>query len=167
MLTARRPAAVVAVVILVSFAANGCGRIAAQESPPISSGPAGSIAAELAASRVVPSRPAVPGYDRGCGRGESCSFGPAWSDNHAGTGGHDGCDTRNNVLARQLTNVTYKSGTKKQKQCVVLSGQLVEPYTGRQVTFRKADAASSRSTTSTHSHAPGTSARRPGRSSAG
>jgi hypothetical protein len=144
MLIARCPAAVVAVAVLVSFVAGGCGAIrgAAHKNPPASSSPAGSnaagsIAAELAAARVVPSRPAVPGYDRGCGRGGACSFGRAWSDNHAGPGGHDGCDTRNNVLARQLTNVTYKAGT---RQCVVLSGQLLEPYTGRQVTLRKAEA---------------------------
>jgi hypothetical protein len=25
---------------------------------------------------------------------ESCSFGPAWTDDYDGPGGHDGCDSR-------------------------------------------------------------------------
>jgi hypothetical protein len=131
---------VVILTVFVMVLAGGCGLVpdvAAPPNPPSHSSRPGSIAAELATLRVVASRPSVPGYERGCGRSGACSFGPAWSDNHTGPGGHDGCDTRNDVLSRQLTHVTYKAGT---KQCVVLSGQLVEPYTGRQMTFRKAEA---------------------------
>ncbi|WP_328320026.1 hypothetical protein OHA70_20715 [Kribbella sp. NBC_00382] len=54
---------------------------------------------------------------------------------HAGPGGHDGCDTRNNVLAKQLTDVSFKAGA---KHCVVMSGQLLDPYTSRLINFRKA-----------------------------
>ncbi|MDX6260221.1 MAG: hypothetical protein QOH84_1909 [Kribbellaceae bacterium] len=98
---------------------------------------ASSIRAELAAVKVVANRPKVKGYDRECGKSSACSFGQAWSDNHAGPGGHNGCDTRNDVLARQLTDVTYKAGP---KHCVVMSGQLLDPYTGRLINFRKAAA---------------------------
>jgi hypothetical protein len=98
---------------------------------------ASSIRAELAAVKVVANRPKVKGYGRECGKSGACSFGQAWSDNHAGPGGHDGCDTRNDVLALQLTDVTYKAGP---KHCVVMSGQLLDPYTGRLINFRKAAA---------------------------
>src|SRR5690606_27780192 len=60
------------------------------------------VVALLGRVTVVPERVRAPGYERGCGPGERCVFGPAWSDDHAGSGGHDGCDTRNNVLARDL-----------------------------------------------------------------
>ncbi|WP_344220802.1 HNH endonuclease family protein [Kribbella sancticallisti] len=129
-----------AVLPLILLLAPGCGfvrDVAAQQNPSPSPAPAGSITAELATLQVVAGRKSARGYDRGCGKAEACSFGPAWSDNHNGPGGHDGCDTRNNVLSRQLAQVTYKAG---RKQCVVLSGQLLEPYTGKQVQFRKAEA---------------------------
>ncbi|MFE3446224.1 HNH endonuclease family protein [Nocardia sp. NPDC059180] len=91
----------------------------------------------LASVRVVEARPHPGGYERGCREGEGCVFGPAWSDDYEGTGGHDGCDTRNNVLARQLTDIGYRPGT---RDCVVVSGILADPYTGTSVTFTKSDA---------------------------
>lgn len=91
----------------------------------------------LAEVQVMPSRPHPGGYERGCKIGQACVFGPAWSDDTDAPGGHDGCDTRNNALARQLTEVTFRAGT---NNCVVLSGTLDDPYTGRRITFDKADA---------------------------
>lgn len=49
-------------------------------------------------------------------------FGPAWTDTE-----HTGCDTRNRVLAAQLTNVVFKPGT---RDCKVTAGVLEDPYTG-------------------------------------
>ncbi|MDZ7913016.1 MAG: HNH endonuclease family protein [Rhodococcus sp. (in: high G+C Gram-positive bacteria)] len=40
--------------------------------------------------------------------------------------------TRNDILARDLTDIVYKQGT---KQCVVLSGTLADPYTGKTIKF--------------------------------
>ncbi|MGW0184076.1 HNH endonuclease family protein [Nocardia sp. NPDC003345] len=91
----------------------------------------------LATVRVVPERPHPGGYDRDCGSGQGCVFGPAWSDDHDGPGGRDGCDTRNNVLARQLTGVGYRPGAGR---CVVQSGTLADPYTGTRVEFTRAQA---------------------------
>jgi hypothetical protein len=79
----------------------------------------------LAAVTVVPERLTTPGYDRDCGPGEGCVFGPAWSD-----------DTRNNVLAQQLIDVVYREGT---HDCVVIAGVLAEPYTGQRIDFRVPD----------------------------
>jgi hypothetical protein len=45
------------------------------------------ISAELRRIRVVATRPDVPGYTRD-------QFGQTWTDDHAGRGGHNGCDTR-------------------------------------------------------------------------
>ncbi|MFI1915317.1 HNH endonuclease family protein [Nocardia sp. NPDC020380] len=86
--------------------------------------------------RVVPSRPRPGGYERGCSAGQGCVFGPAWTDDHDGPGGHDGCDSRNTVLARQLTGVTFRAGS----TCVVSAGTLQDPYTGRRIGFARGDA---------------------------
>lgn len=91
---------------------------------------------QLDALPVLPSRPHHPGYQRGCGRGQACSFGPAWTDDTAAPGGHDGCDTRDDVLRAQLANVTLRPGSR----CVVAAGTLHDPYTGHTVAFRKAHA---------------------------
>ena len=72
----------------------------------------------------------MPGYKRN-------QFGQAWTDDHAGRGGHNGCDTRNDVLAAQLTAVQYRG----RSRCVVIAGTLLaDPYTGRRIEFRKATA---------------------------
>ncbi|PZE53737.1 HNH endonuclease family protein [Curtobacterium sp. MCLR17_044] len=60
---------------------------------------------------------------------ERDSFGPAWADTD-----RNGCDQRNDVLARDLTAVTYKPGT---HDCVVLSGTLADPYTGHEISFTR------------------------------
>jgi hypothetical protein len=72
---------------------------------------------------VVKGRGVKAGYSR-------AAFGPAWADVD-----RNGCDTRNDVLARDLTQEAFRRGT-----CVVLSGVLDEPYTGRTVRFVKARA---------------------------
>lgn len=75
----------------------------------------------------------TPGYERSCARGAGCVFGPAWTDDADGVDwGHNGCDTRNDVLRRDLTEVQVKPGT---HGCLVLSGTLVDPYSGAQVAF--------------------------------
>jgi hypothetical protein len=55
------------------------------------------------------------------------AFGPAWADVD-----HNGCDTRNDVLVRDMTAVTFKAGT---QECVVATGTLADPYTGRTIHF--------------------------------
>ena len=84
--------------------------------------------------RVLPTRPHQPGYQRGCARGQACSFGPAWTDNTTAPGGHNGCDTRNDILRTQLTAVTYRPGSR----CVVRPGVLHDPYVGLTIHFDKA-----------------------------
>lgn len=56
-------------------------------------------------------------------------FGPAWVDVD-----HNGCDTRNDILKRDLTNVQYKDGT---KHCVIASGTLADKYTGKTIEWKR------------------------------
>ena len=72
--------------------------------------------------------PAAPSYDRE-------AFGQRWADTD-----HNGCDTRNDILARDLARPTFKPGT---RDCVVLSGTLAEPYTGATIEFQRGDKTSS------------------------
>ncbi|MEV6978515.1 HNH endonuclease family protein [Kitasatospora sp. NPDC093806] len=70
------------------------------------------------------------GYDRN-------EFGPAWTDNVDGVpGGHNNCDTRNDLLARDGTGVERKDGSK----CVVTAMTIHDPYTGRSVQWSKQQA---------------------------
>lgn len=57
------------------------------------------------------------------------AFGQQWADTD-----HNGCDTRNDILARDLARPTFKEGT---NGCVVLGGTLAEPYTGRIMEFER------------------------------
>ena len=56
-------------------------------------------------------------------------FGQRWADTD-----RNGCDTRNDVLRRDLTNVVAKPGT---RDCVVSSGTLLDPYTGTVIEFSR------------------------------
>lgn len=57
------------------------------------------------------------------------AFGKAWADEN-----HNGCDTRNDILHRDLKDVETKPGT---HHCVVLSGTILDPYTGRFIYFKR------------------------------
>lgn len=107
-------------------------------SPEPSAGPApvAPLAGLLAGIAAVPDRPAAPGYDRDCSPDAGCVFGPAWTDDNDVELGRNGCDTRNDILARDLNDVVHKEGT---NNCVVLSGHFTEPYTGRPVDFVRAE----------------------------
>jgi len=72
------------------------------------------------AALPVKGKAAMTGYDR-------LEYGPAWSDVD-----HNGCDTRNDVLDRDLTDKTYREGT---HSCIVTNGTLVSPYTGERIDF--------------------------------
>lgn len=95
------------------------------------------VGSERTAARLhaVAGRGSVPGYDRDCGPGRGCVFGPPWSDDVDVTGGHDGCDTRNQILKASMHDVVTKPGT---RGCVVLAGVLTDPYTGEPISFTRA-----------------------------
>ncbi|WP_067562252.1 HNH endonuclease family protein [Nocardia acidivorans] len=134
--TSRRLLAtfIAAIVVLITA---GCQVIGGQVPPAPGSPSRASLEQLLAQVRTVPARVRPGGYERGCKAGQRCVFGPAWSDDQDAPGGHDGCDTRNNVLARQLSGPAFRPGG---KDCVVVGGTLNDPYTGRNITFDKGDA---------------------------
>ena len=61
-------------------------------------------------------------------------FGPAWADVD-----RNGCDTRNDILKRDLTAITYRAKT---RNCVVESGMLVDRYSGETINFVKGNISS-------------------------
>lgn len=100
---------------------------------------AGVLRRLLASVAVVPRRPNIDGYDRSCSPGAGCVFGPAWTDDTASRLGHNGCDTRNDVLRKALTDITIDPGT---HGCVVRSGRLDDPYTGGTIAFLRGEGTS-------------------------
>lgn len=101
--------------------------------PPAEQPPSGAPADLVNAARVglpmleVKGRAPKTGYDRDL-------FGQAWSDDVDVAGGHNGCDTRNDILARDLTNIVFKEGT---RDCVVLTGTLADPFSGELIDFQR------------------------------
>ena len=57
-------------------------------------------------------------------------FGQAWSDDVNVEFGHNGCDTRDDILRRDLANLVVRPGT-----CFAQSGTLHDPYTGTTIAF--------------------------------
>lgn len=70
----------------------------------------------------VKGRAPMTGYARG-------QFGPAWEDID-----QNSCDTRNDILRRDLTDLRVKAGA---TGCVILSGTLNDPYTGTVIHFER------------------------------
>src|SRR5665647_3502229 len=87
---------------------------------PSTSSARGGSALSVLATLAVKGRAPKTGYDRAL-------FGQAWADVD-----RNGCDTRNDVLRRDLTTYVLKSGT---NGCLVLSGALHDPYSGTTIAF--------------------------------
>ncbi|MDF2705378.1 MAG: deoxyribonuclease [Nonomuraea muscovyensis] len=66
---------------------------------------------------------------------ERDKFGSPWADVD-----RNGCDTRNDVLKRDLRDEKFKAGT---HDCVVVSGVLQDPYSGKTIAFRRGQDTSS------------------------
>ncbi|MFQ4148073.1 DUF1524 domain-containing protein [Arthrobacter sp. LAPM80] len=77
-------------------------------------------ALEVLATLPIKGRAPKTGYSRE-------KFGQAWADVD-----RNGCDTRNDILARDLTAKTFKAGS---RECQVLTGVLADPYTATTISF--------------------------------
>jgi hypothetical protein len=64
-------------------------------------------------------------------------FGEAWSDDVDVEFGHNGCNTRDDILRRDLADVVVRPGT-----CYAQSGVLHDPYTGQTIVFTRGPATS-------------------------
>jgi hypothetical protein len=71
----------------------------------------------------------VKGWDRQVDFRRS-AFGEAWSDDVNVEFGHNGCNTRDDVLRRDLVELVVRPGT-----CFAQSGTLHDPYTGQTIAF--------------------------------
>ncbi len=107
---------------------SAAGSVATRTAPERTTGRPGPALTALAALPVKGRAP-MTGYSRE-------AFGPAWADVD-----RNGCDTRNDVLRRDLTGVRARPGT---HGCVVLSGTLPGPYSGRQVAFLRGERTSTK-----------------------
>jgi hypothetical protein len=79
-------------------------------------------AAATLASLPIKGRAPKTGYSR-------AQFGPTWADVD-----RNGCDTRNDMLKRDLTEIIFKVKT---KNCVVLTGVLQDRYSGETINFTR------------------------------
>ena len=116
-------AAVVAVAVAVQVVGTAAGSQRGTQAgmPTIAAG-----ADVLAGISVVPQRIRGDDYRRS-------AFGEAWDDDTSAPGGENRCDTRNDILDRDLTNKTYVT-TKRCPQAIA-SGTLRDPYTNATVAF--------------------------------
>ncbi|MFF1882964.1 DUF1524 domain-containing protein [Pseudarthrobacter sp. NPDC058196] len=83
-------------------------------------------AIDLLATLPIKGRAPKTGYDR-------AQFGQAWADVD-----RNGCDTRNDILKRDLTGITFTNSV----PCKVQSGTLADPYTGTTISFERGAATS-------------------------
>ena len=86
------------------------------------SGAAVSTAEMILETLAVKGRAPKTGYTR-------AQFGQTWADVN-----RNGCDTRNDILQRDLINIIFRTGT---RNCVVESGILIDPYSGVTINFVK------------------------------
>ncbi len=85
------------------------------------------LATAVLETLAVKGRAPKTGYTR-------AQFGPAWADVD-----RNGCDTRNDILKRDLTSITYRAKT---RNCVVESGTLLDRYSGETINFVKGNISS-------------------------
>lgn len=82
----------------------------------------------LAGVAVVPLR--IRGHDY-----RRAAFGDAWTDDNDAPGGRNGCDTRNDILDRDLVHKTYVSISRC--PTAVATGVLHDPYTSLTIPFTR------------------------------
>ena len=80
------------------------------------------LATEVLEELKVKGRAPKTGYDRDL-------FGSPWSDVD-----RNGCDTRNDILARDLVSRTFEDPEEK---CVIVKGVLIDPYSGERIQFQR------------------------------
>lgn len=123
-------------VLVVGPGFSGIGDMLDKFTGKATSQSAGSTASGTGSPTTDPSTLAVAaegskdGYTR-------AKFGSAWTDKVDVEGGHNGCNTRDDILRRDLTGITLNGS------CEVTSGTLADPYTGRVINFKRGKETSS------------------------
>ena len=120
---------VLVALALLIILANVLGeQSAAVDEPGTTAAPADGTALAALDELVVKGPAPDTGYERS-------QFGSAWADVDG-----NGCDTRNDILARDLTDLTYST---RDEPCQVRTGTFQDPYTGETIDFRRGNATSS------------------------
>jgi hypothetical protein len=136
-LPARTTALIVSLVLSLAVALASCAGYGVvttgDPTPSVPVAPyATGTALEALDTLAVKGRAPRTGYDRE-------KFGQAWTDDVDELYGHNGCDTRNDILGRDLVRTTRKPGT---RDCVVLTGTFPDPYGGREIAFTRGQSTS-------------------------
>lgn len=98
--------------------------------PPADSAGAPAAGVDVAAINNMLEQIAVKGRAPKTGYSRS-EFGAAWTDKASVEGSNNSCDTRNDILRRDLIAIVYKPAD----DCEVQSGTLADPYTGTTINF--------------------------------
>ncbi|MFF3947244.1 DUF1524 domain-containing protein [Streptomyces sp. NPDC001902] len=124
MLTTRAgsAAAAAAVAVLLGVGLAGCTGEGLGSGAGSDGAPKGS-ALKAVGDLAVKGRAPKTGYARD-------EFGAAWADTD-----HNGCDTRDDILRRDLTGTSFRAD--RGGDCVVASGTLDDPYTGKRIDFTR------------------------------
>ena len=121
------PVAAAAIAVIVSTGVLAQQRAAATDPvagpPPVVAG-----ADVLSGVKTVAERVRGGDYRRG-------AFGDAWDDENTAPGGYNGCDTRDDILERDLDDKTHVA-TKRCPQAVA-TGTLRDPYTNATIAFTR------------------------------
>jgi hypothetical protein len=117
----RRSGALPALALLIC---SSCLAVAQTEDPPNSEV---RLAVVVLESLSVKGRAPKTGYSRE-------AFGPRWADTD-----YNGCDTRNDMLRRDLVDIVLKPRT---RGCVVLEGLLLDFYSGGEIPFIRGEGTS-------------------------
>ncbi|MDQ4214737.1 GmrSD restriction endonuclease domain-containing protein [Microbacterium sp. ASV81] len=120
LLTRARALTISAVAVAAVLSALGAPTVANAADVPVAPVAVSGSAADVLATLPVKGKAAVTGYAR------TAQFGRAWLDVD-----RNGCDTRDDILARDLSNLTRRGS------CVVLTGRLTDPYTGATLLFTR------------------------------
>lgn len=128
MLTRHRLSAVLALALLLT------GFTSAAAPAEVSAAPSSAVVAKTTTKAAVAlkkltvkGKAPATGYSR-------AAFGTAWKDVDKNK-----CDTRNDILARDLTQLKHNDS----KKCVVGSGRLADPFTGTTINFTRGQTTSS------------------------
>ncbi len=115
---------VLAVIVAVQVLTQSDGeRVARADIPTVAPG-----VDVLAGIAEIPAR--LRGHDY-----RRAAFGDAWDDDNDAPGGRNGCDTRNDILDRDLVDKTYVAITRC--PTAVATGVLHDPYTDATVAFMR------------------------------
>lgn len=117
----------IGIALLASLTLGGCTVPSSGDEAAAAPAAAPGTALEQLQTLEVKGRAPKTGYSRD-------QFGDGWVDTD-----RNGCDTRNDVLARDLVDVAFKTGT---RDCVVLTGSLADPYSGDDIAFTRGEGTS-------------------------